>query len=222
MSVLKLTNIHKSYREAGSELQVLRGLSLEISKGEMVALIGPSGSGKTTLLQIASLLDQPDSGDIIISDEQVSNASERVRTKMRRDHLGFVYQFHHLLPEFTALENVAMPLFVGGMGQGEAEAKAAALLEEVGLADRASHTPDQLSGGEQQRVAIARALINEPALLIADEPTGNLDPENAEKLFNLLVNLCKTRSLSILMATHNMDLAQQFDRTLVLDKGVVA
>lgn len=221
MAVLQLENIHKSYHEAGHDLHILKGLNLSIEAGEMVALVGPSGSGKTTLLQIASLLDRPDSGQITIGGEDASHASERTRTIMRGKHLGFVYQFHHLLPEFTAQENIAMPLLIAGTPAREANAAAMELLVEVGLEARARHTPDQLSGGEQQRIAIARALINQPALLIADEPTGNLDPENAEKLFQLLLKLCASHKLSILMATHNMALAEQLDRKLVLGGGVL-
>ena len=219
MSVLELKNITKSYHEAGSELQVLRGVNMTINAGEMVALVGPSGSGKTTLLQIASLLDQPGSGSITIGGEDASQAPERLRTKLRQNHLGFVYQFHHLLPEFSALENVAMPLLAAGAAEADAYSKAKKLLEEVGLAERASHMPDQLSGGEQQRTAIARALVSEPKLLIADEPTGNLDPENAARLFELWVRLVKSKGLSVLMATHNMDLAEQLDRKLELNSG---
>lgn len=219
MSVLSLRNIHKSYHEAGAALHILRGVDLEIKQGEMVALMGPSGCGKTTLLQVASLLDLPDNGSVSLAGEEVGSANERVRTHMRRHHLGFVYQFHHLLPEFSAAENIAMPLLVGGEGMASALAKANALLEEVGLGARRKHTPDQLSGGEQQRVAIARALVNQPKLLIADEPTGNLDPENADLVFHLLIKLVKEKKLSVLMATHNLPLADRFDRTLTLKNG---
>lgn len=219
MALLSLKNVHKAYTEAGKELPILRGVNLEIKAGEMAVMVGPSGCGKTTLLHVASLLDVPDSGQIFLGGVEVSTASDALRTKMRRHHLGFVYQFHHLLPEFTALENVAMPLLVDGVVRGKALEKAATLLKDVGLAERAEHTPDQLSGGEQQRVSIARALVNEPKLLMADEPTGNLDPQNAAMVFDLLLKLVKEKQLSVLMATHNMTLAERFDRVLNLKNG---
>lgn len=211
---LTLTNIHKSYRQAGSmPLAILRGVNLDIKAGEMVALVGPSGSGKTTLLQIAGLLDGADSGEVIINGQATSAMKEAARTRIRRDAIGFVYQFHHLLPEFTALENAAMPLLIAGE-KDTAYAKAESLLASLGLADRVMHTPSALSGGEQQRVAIARALIHQPALLIADEPTGNLDTESAAMVFEHFMQACRQQQLSVLMATHNPDLAAKMDRVV--------
>ncbi len=220
-SALQLTNITKIYQQAESSLTVLNKLNLEVKSGEVVALVGQSGSGKTTLLQIAGLLDNPTSGEIKICDEDLSKASDKKRTLARRRHIGFVYQFHHLLPEFSALENVVLPQMIAGISQSAAEEKATILLAELGLAKRLDHRPAKLSGGEQQRVAIARALANNPAIILADEPTGNLDPKTADGVFAMFMNLAKERGQSALVATHNMELAKRMDRIVHLEGGVL-
>jgi lipoprotein-releasing system ATP-binding protein len=219
--VLELNHISKSYREGAAKLDVLKDVNLQIAKGEMVALIGPSGSGKTTLLQIAGLLDNAGGGEIKLLGETISEANDATRTQLRREKLGFVYQFHHLLPEFSALDNVAMPLIIQGVKTADVNAQARTMLEKVGLSARMSHLPSELSGGEQQRVAIARALVTKPALLIADEPTGNLDPDTSGGVFELLITLCKQYELSVLMATHNMELANKLHRIVRLQHGVL-
>jgi lipoprotein-releasing system ATP-binding protein len=218
---LILTDITRIYSQAESSLTVLSNLNLEVKKGEVVALVGQSGSGKTTLLQIAGLLDSPTSGEVKICGEDLSKANDAKRTFARRKHLGFVYQFHHLLPEFTALENVTLPQMIAGIPQAEAEEKAMLLLAELGLARRLAHRPARLSGGEQQRVAIARALANNPALVLADEPTGNLDPKTAGEVFNMFMNLARERGQSALVATHNLELAQRMDRVVHLENGIL-
>ncbi len=218
---LQLTSITKIYQQAESSLTVLNKLNLEVKSGEVVALVGQSGSGKTTLLQIAGLLDNPTSGEVKICDEDLSKASDKKRTLARRRHIGFVYQFHHLLPEFSALENVVLPQMIAGISQSEAEEKAMILLAELGLAKRLEHRPAKLSGGEQQRVAIARALANNPAIILADEPTGNLDPKTADGVFAMFMNLAKERGQSALVATHNMELAKRMDRIVHLEGGVL-
>lgn len=220
-TVLELKNIQKSYHAGAGKLDVLKGVNLRIATGEMVALIGPSGSGKTTLLQIAGLLDNPDDGELFLLGENVTQANDAKRTALRRGKIGFVYQFHHLLPEFTALENVAMPLLVQGIKQADAYLRAKEVLAAVGLEARLTHRPGELSGGEQQRVAVARALVINPALLIADEPTGNLDPDTSGGVFDVLLKLCKEQNLSILMATHNMELADKLNRKIRLQHGVL-
>lgn len=218
-SVLSLRNVSRTYRQGENALQVLHHLSLEIHPGELVALVGPSGCGKSTLLQIAGLLDVPDGGEVLVGEVEMGNASDAKRTMARRRYLGFVYQFHHLLPEFSALENVVLPQLAAGVAQAAAENKAKSLLAELGLAARMSHRPARLSGGEQQRVAIARALANDPQLLLADEPTGNLDARAAEEVLNLLVAQARSRNLAALVATHNIELAQRMDRILRLENG---
>lgn len=220
-TTLSLSNITKVYEQAGEKLMVLSNLNLEIKSGEVVALVGQSGSGKTTLLQIAGLLDNPTSGVVKICGEDLSTANDKKRTLMRRKYLGFVYQFHHLLPEFSALENVVLPQMIAGVSKVEAEKKAKDLLGELGLSARLSHRPTRLSGGEQQRVAIARALANNPALVFADEPTGNLDPKTADGVFEIFVKLAKERGQSALVATHNHELAGRMDRMVHLDGGVL-
>jgi lipoprotein-releasing system ATP-binding protein len=220
-AALHLDKVVKTFRQAGRELPVLRGLDLAIARGEMVALLGPSGSGKSTLLHICGLLDRPDGGVIRIAGEQAQHLGDRERTRLRREHIGFVYQHHHLLPEFTALENLVVPQMIAGLSRKEAKARARELLELVGLAERLDHRPARLSGGEQQRVAIARALINAPKLLLADEPTGNLDPHTSDTVFDLLVKLVRGAGLSALLATHNYDLAARMDRVVRLDEGVL-
>ena len=218
---LKLDRIEKTFAQGGNRLEVLRGVSFEIHPGEMVALVGPSGSGKSTLLQITGLLEKPDNGKIFVAGEEASRLDDRARTRLRRKSLGFVYQYHHLLPEFSALENLVVPQMIAGVAKKTAVSQARELLAMVKLSDRESHRPARLSGGEQQRVAIARALVNNPALLLADEPTGNLDPDTAEGVFQMLVNLVRGVGLSALVATHNLELASRMDRVLRLEEGQV-
>ncbi len=221
--VLDLRGIEKAYKHGEpGEVTVLRGASLQIARGEVVALVAPSGAGKSTLLHIAGLLDTPDSGQVAIAGEDMSALSDRRRTETRRDRVGFVYQFHHLLPEFSALENVVLPQLANGETQAAARGRAQSLLDRVGVGARAAHRPAELSGGEQQRVAFCRALANAPALLLADEPTGNLDPDTAEVVFAVLMDLVRETGLSALIATHNMEMAARLDRVLRLDGGVVS
>ncbi|GGF76793.1 lipoprotein-releasing system ATP-binding protein [Mameliella alba] len=219
-TVLRLTGIKKSYNKGlPNEVQVLRGIDLEVTRGEVVALVAPSGAGKSTLLHIAGLLDTPDAGTVEIGGEEMQDRSDRRRTAVRRADVGFVYQFHHLLPEFTALENIVLPQLANGVARGAAEERALALLDSVGVKDRATHRPAALSGGEQQRVAFCRAMANEPRLLLADEPTGNLDPSTSDRVFGALMTLVRETGLSCLIATHNLDLAARMDRLLRLDAG---
>lgn len=219
---LILDNIEKVYnRGKPNEIAVLRGASATIAAGEIVGLIAPSGAGKSTLLHIAGLLDVADAGEITIGGQGVSGASDRVRTAARRAKVGFVYQFHHLLPEFSAAENIILPQLAHGIAARDAQARAADLLARVGLADRASHRPAELSGGEQQRVAFCRALANGPALLLADEPTGNLDPATSNTVFGVLMELVRDTGLSALIATHNHELAGRMDRVLRMENGVL-
>ncbi|HEY1097224.1 MAG TPA: ABC transporter ATP-binding protein [Alphaproteobacteria bacterium] len=199
----------------------MHGVSLDVKPGEIIALIGRSGAGKSTLLHMMGLLDRPEEGVVTINGKDTSRISEQERTLMRRDSIGFVYQFHHLLPEFTALENVMMPQLIAGKSKEDAKLRAEELLTQVGLGSRVLHRPQQLSGGEQQRVAIARALANRPALLLADEPTGNLDPFTADAVFDVLLNVVRQQKVGALIATHNPELAKRMDRTLILDKGVI-
>ncbi|BBU55259.1 lipoprotein-releasing system ATP-binding protein LolD [Mameliella alba] len=219
-TVLRLTGIEKSYNKGlPNEVQVLRGIDLEVARGEVVALVAPSGAGKSTLLHIAGLLDTPDAGTVEIGGEEMQDRSDRRRTAVRRADVGFVYQFHHLLPEFTALENIVLPQLANGVPRGAAEDRALALLDSVGVKDRATHRPAALSGGEQQRVAFCRAMANAPRLLLADEPTGNLDPSTSDRVFGALMTLVRETGLSCLIATHNLDLAARMDRQLRLDSG---
>lgn len=220
-AVLSLRGIRKSFNQGKTRLDVLTGVDLQLQPGEMVALVGPSGSGKSTLLQIAGLLDQADSGEIIIGNETVQNQKDDQRTRLRSESIGFVYQFHHLLPEFTALENVVLPQMIAGKTKAAAEARATKLLGQVGLAARLKHRPAELSGGEQQRVAIARALANAPKVLIADEPTGNLDQHNSQVVFDVLRATCLQESAAILMATHNLELARQLTRVIEMKDGAI-
>lgn len=219
--VLELRNIDRTFEQGGEKLRVLQGASLAIRAGERVALIGPSGSGKSTLLQIAGLLEKPDGGEIFIAGQNVGGRGDAARTALRRTAIGFVYQYHHLLPEFSARENIILPQMVAGLSKRKAGARADELLALVGLSARASHRPAQLSGGEQQRVAIARALANRPCLLIADEPTGNLDPVTSAHVFDLLENLAKSQDLGLLMATHNHELANHMDKLAELRDGAI-
>jgi len=217
--VLSLRGVERVYRTEAGDLPVLRGVGLDVYPGQVVGLIGPSGSGKSSLLHSAGLLERPDNGIVALAGRDCSKLSERVRTRIRLATVGFVYQFHHLLPEFTALENVAMPGMILGRSRADAEARARALLTELGLAERQNHQPAQMSGGEQQRVAIARALANEPRLLLADEPTGNLDPATSATVFQSLYGLARSQGVAALIATHNMDLARYMDRVFALKNG---
>ena len=221
-AALALDGIVRGFRQGGTRLEVLRGATLSVAAGEAVALVGPSGAGKSTLLQIAGLLEKPDKGEVNIAGQACNRLSDTQRTALRRKRIGFVYQYHHLLPEFSALENVVLPQMIAGRSRKEAAERAKRLLGHVGLEKRLSHRPGRLSGGEQQRVAIARALANRPLLLIADEPTGNLDPQTADQVFDLLIGLVKRGGLAALIATHNHDIARRMDRVLVLRDGTVA
>ena len=218
---LRLDGITRNFTQGRKTLEVLKGADLAIQAGEIVALVAPSGGGKSTLLQIAGLLDAPTAGTVSIEGQAFSGLDDRARTSARRRLLGFVYQFHHLLPEFTAEENLAIPLMAAGRGKGEALLRAAELLERVGLAERRSHLPAEMSGGEQQRVAICRALVNNPRVLLADEPTGNLDPETAGRVFDMLLEVVRETGLAALIATHNHALASRMDRTVRLEGGVI-
>lgn len=247
--VLSLKNIVRVYEQGGNALRILDGLNMEVKQGEVVALVGPSGSGKTTLLQIAGLLDTPTSGEVMIAGIQYfpppfrgrikvgvtdtetnphpnlppkrGKGSDFERTLARRQHIGFVYQFHQLLPEFSALENVMIPQMIANISLDQAKTKAASLLNSLGLRDRTTHRPAKLSGGEQQRVAIARALANDPELLLADEPTGNLDPHTAADVFALFMRMAKEKNLAALVATHNLELAKRMDRIVQLENGTI-
>ncbi|MBV9522136.1 MAG: ABC transporter ATP-binding protein [Alphaproteobacteria bacterium] len=216
---LELREVVRTYRQAGGQLEVLRGASLALFPGEIVALVGPSGAGKSTLLHIAGLLERPDGGEVIVEARPCGKMSDSERTQIRGRHLGFVYQFHHLLPEFSALENVMIPQMIAGMPRHQARERARKLLDLVGLSPRAGHRPARLSGGEQQRVAIVRALANGPRILLGDEPTGNLDQHTAEGVTGLLVEIVRSAGLTALIATHNLDLAGRMDRIVGLEDG---
>ncbi len=219
---LRLEAIDKTFHQGGKAIEVLHGVSLEVRPGELVALVGPSGSGKSTLLHIAGLLERPDAGEVVIGGQAASALDDNARTGLRRNTIGFVYQYHHLLPEFSALENVILPQMIAGLSKAEARVRAGELLGLVGLSERVEHRPARLSGGEQQRVAIARGLANAPAILFADEPTGNLDPHTAESVFDMLVELVRGAGLAALIGTHNLELAARMDRTLRLEDGHIA
>jgi lipoprotein-releasing system ATP-binding protein len=219
--VLRLVDVERHYGDANGRLTVLDGADLAIHPGEMVALVAPSGAGKSTLLQVAGLLEHPDAGDVVIAGRPAAKLSDAERTAIRRLQIGFVYQFHHLLPEFTALENVMMPQLIRGMSRAEAARRSMQLLAYMRVKERASHRPPELSGGEQQRVAIARAVANAPRLLLADEPTGNLDPHTAAFVFDGLIRLVRASKLAALIATHNHDLAARMDRRITLREGKV-
>jgi len=219
-NVLALKEINKSYNPGKpAEVRVLTGVDLSVGPGEVVALVAPSGAGKSTLLHIAGLLDTPDSGEVLVAGRTMNKADDAERTEARRQDVGFVYQFHHLLPEFSAVENIVLPQLANGATLAAAETRARDLLDRVGLARRGHHRPAQLSGGEQQRVAFCRALANGPKLLLADEPTGNLDPATAEQVFNVLLGLVRDTGMSALIATHNMELAAKMDRVVHLRDG---
>ncbi len=219
---LRLDRVNKSFHQGKSDLNVLRDVSLHVEPGELVALVGPSGAGKSTLLHIAGLLESADSGEILVNGTPSSALEDSGRTALRRSTIGFVYQYHHLLPEFSAVENIMLPQMLDGISKSAARARSMELLEMVRLTDRAEHRPGQLSGGEQQRVAIARGLANRPAIFLADEPTGNLDPDTAESVFKILIQLVRDAGLAALIATHNLDLAARMDRTLRFEHGQVS
>ncbi|MDO6586230.1 ABC transporter ATP-binding protein [Salipiger sp. 1_MG-2023] len=220
--VLRLSGITKTYNTGQpNEIAVLRGASLDLARGEVVGLVAPSGAGKSTLLHIAGLLDTADAGEVSIAGEALGGKSDRRRTILRRQEIGFVYQFHHLLPEFTALENISLPMLANGTPKDAAETRALQLLASVGVESRAHHRPAALSGGEQQRVAFCRAMANGPKLLLADEPTGNLDPGTSDTVFGALMTLVRETGLSALIATHNLELAARMDRRVRLDGGAL-
>jgi lipoprotein-releasing system ATP-binding protein len=216
-----LHGICRQFRQGDSTLDVLRGAELAVWAGQSVALVGPSGAGKSTLLQIAGLLEHPDAGEVYIDAAATTHLSDIARTRIRRTEIGFVYQFHHLLPEFSALENVVLPQMIRGLSRREAAARASELLSYLGLKDRLSHRPAELSGGEQQRVAIARAVANAPRILLADEPTGNLDVHTADHVFVTLNQLVRASGLATIIATHNMDIAAQMDRRVTIRDGLI-
>jgi len=218
-AALELCGVRRVFKQGGTELIVLNGVDLALQPGEVVALVGPSGAGKSTLLHLAGLLERPDGGIVLIGGEDCGSLSDERRTLLRRSEIGFVYQFHHLLAEFSALENVMLPQMIAGIARRRAREKAAALLDRVGLAPRALHRPARLSGGEQQRVAIVRALANDPKLLLADEPTGNLDHATGDSVMNTLLDLVRHTGLTALIATHNPDLAGRLDRIVALEDG---
>ena len=220
-SVLRLASIERRFKEGAGELSILKGADLAVYSGEIVALVAPSGAGKSTLLHVAGLLEKPDAGEVLIDEKPVGDAGDAERTAIRRTQIGFVYQFHHLLPEFSALENVMMPQLIRGLSKAEASKRAEELLSYMRLAERNHHRPSELSGGEQQRVAIARAVANAPRILLADEPTGNLDPTTAHYVFDALSALVRASGLAALIVTHNMDLAARMDRRITLEAGRV-
>ena len=221
LPALELRNVARSYKQAGAILPVLRGVSLALYPGEIAAVVGPSGAGKSTLLHTAGLLERPDGGAVLLGGRDCGGMSDSQRTEIRRSQLGFVYQFHHLLPEFSALENVMLPQMIAGVAKAKARGRAMELLGMVGLAPRADHRPARLSGGEQQRVAIIRALANGPRVLLGDEPTGNLDIHTAEDVMTALIDIVRRTGLAALIATHNLELARRMDRILSLEEGIV-
>lgn len=217
--VLQAEGLEKTHHQGESSLTIFKDISLSVTKGEIVALVGQSGAGKSTLLQMVGLLDKPTAGFISIDGEDVSRLYDQKRTMIRRRKIGFVYQFHFLQPEFSAIENVMIPQIIAGIPKDQAYANVKPMLERLGLGNRIDHRPARLSGGEQQRVAIARALANQPSLLLADEPTGNLDPQTSDEVFHLLIEQARDAGIGALIATHNMDLARRMDRILVLEQG---
>ena len=221
-AILEARTVHKSFRQGPVTLEVLQGINIQVRTGERIAIVGSSGSGKTTLLQILGGLDQPTTGHVLIDGQDIHEQSEQERGALRNRALGFVYQFHHLLPEFSALENVAMPLLVRRMKVSEAKERSRRLLDRVGLGQRLNHRPDQLSGGERQRAAVARALVTEPKIVLADEPTGNLDGTNAESVFALMLELNRELGTSLIVVTHDMRLASRMERIYAIEKGVLS
>ncbi len=219
MPVLKLEGLTRTFRQGEREIHVLNGASTELLPGQSVALVGPSGAGKSTLLHIAGLLETPDSGAVVVSGRDCAKLDDGDRTRIRRAEIGFIYQFHQLLPEFSAIENVVLPQMIMGVSRVAAQERATTLLSNLGLAERLEHRPAQLSGGEQQRTAICRALANKPKLILADEPTGNLDPTTSEIVFRELISLFKSEGVAALIATHNLELASRMDRVLKLAGG---
>jgi lipoprotein-releasing system ATP-binding protein len=219
--ILEARDVHKSFRQGPVTLEVLQGVAMSVAVGERIAIVGASGSGKTTLLQILGGLDRPTTGHVLVDGQDIHQQSEQERGALRNRALGFVYQFHHLLPEFSALENVAMPLLVRRLKVAEARDRARRLLERVGLGQRLNHRPDQLSGGERQRAAVARALVTEPKIVLADEPTGNLDGTNAEAVFALMLELNRELGTSLIVVTHDMRLASRMERIYAIEKGVL-
>lgn len=220
-AVLAARDVHKSFGEGEAELQVLRGVDFEVAPAERVAILGRSGSGKSTLLHVLAGLDDCDRGEVVVAGQDLTGASVARRAQLRNQHMGFVYQMHHLLPEFTALENVAMPLLLGRSDVRTAEARASDLLEQVGLSPRADHRPHELSGGERQRVALARALAPSPAVVLADEPTGNLDRDNADRVMALIDALCREEGSSFVIVTHDQALAERTDRIVRIERGQI-
>ncbi len=220
-AVLKLEGLERSFKQGGREIQVLTGASADIFPGQCVALVGPSGAGKSTLLHIAGLLETPDRGRVVVAGEDCGTLDDDKRTRVRRKTMGFIYQFHQLLPEFSALENVVMPQLILGRCRKDAENRAEDLLSTLGLKERLTHRPAELSGGEQQRTAICRALANNPRFILADEPTGNLDPKTSDLVFHELINLFRSEGVAALIATHNLELAKRMDRTLTLSNGLL-
>jgi lipoprotein-releasing system ATP-binding protein len=221
MPALRLAKVERRYSQGDATLAILTGADLSVHPGQSVALIAPSGVGKSTLLHIAGLLEKPDAGDVLIGDEATTGLDDATRTRMRRNTIGFVYQFHHLLPEFSAVENVMLPQLVRGLDRHTARHRASEILAFLGLGQRLTHRPAELSGGEQQRVAIARAVANAPRILLADEPTGNLDPKTAEHVFATLQSLVRASGLAAVIATHNLDIAARMDRRVTLQGGKV-
>lgn len=217
--LLKAVQLEKTHHQGDEQLTIFKGISLSLHRGEIVALVGPSGSGKSTLLQMIGLLDRPSGGSVMILAKDTGAMNDDERTLMRRHKIGFVYQFHFLQPEFSALENVMIPQLIAGISKVKAREEAIKLLSEMGLAHRVHHRPARLSGGEQQRVAIARALANHPVILLADEPTGNLDPQTSAEVFDVLLNRVRSAGIGAIIATHNMELAQKMDRILIMNNG---
>ncbi|MDG1995494.1 MAG: ABC transporter ATP-binding protein [Emcibacteraceae bacterium] len=220
-NIVELTDVYKSFTQGEHHLEILKGINMTIATSEMVALVGTSGAGKSTLLHIMGLLERAERGDVMMSGIPTKDLNDEKRTKIRRLEIGFVYQFHNLLPEFTALENVVMPQLIAGASNGDAKERAFDLLSKMGLADRVEHRPSELSGGEQQRVAIARGLANRPRLILADEPTGNLDENTGNEVMDILLGLSKDEGISALIATHNNALANRMDRTVTLRDGII-
>jgi len=219
--IIFLHEIDRYYRQGDATLEILKGAELAVWPGQSVALVAPSGAGKSTLLHVAGLLEHPDSGEVYIDAVATSTLNDLERTRIRRNEIGFVYQFHHLLPEFSALENVMLPQMICGLSRREARKRATELLGYLGLKERLTHRPAELSGGEQQRVAIARAVANAPRILLADEPTGNLDPRTSDHVFSALAQLVRASGLAVIVATHNMDIAARMDRRVTIKEGLV-